>query len=151
VTSRPGTGNLLTFVYSVGKGKETPSLTRDLGQIVIYDSSSLWRRAQQRRTQECTVCTLCTLWSLLWYWDLSKNDATCSWKDGHRKKENKGREEGKVRTPTIVGWLCVWRLPPVGTCPGNFSFGSQRLLTNLKVEVNGNRKFKSLWIQREKS
>jgi hypothetical protein len=45
-------------------GKEIPSLTRDLGQIVIYDSS-LWRRAQQRRAQECTVCTLSTLWSLL--------------------------------------------------------------------------------------
>jgi hypothetical protein len=26
----------------------------------------------------------------------------------------------------------------VGNCPGNFSFGSRRLLTNLKVEVIGN-------------
>jgi hypothetical protein len=40
---------------------------------------------------------------------------------------------------------------PVGTRPSNFSFGSRRLLTNLKIEAVGNWKFKSWWIQREKS
>ncbi len=53
---------------------------------------------------------------------------------------------------TFLYWPLAYEVdPPVGTRPGNFSFGSRKLLTNLKIEVIGNWKFKSLWIQREKS
>ncbi len=73
--------------------------------------------------------------------------------------------EFEPATQSLYDWTCtcktkvlpeelisrIFNLAVSGPVPVIFSFGSQRLLTNLKVKVIGNWEFKSLWIQREKS